>query len=274
MTIVVALVAYTPITLFSGPLLLSRGHWRLRLPRLALVSWYVLFLTGLTASVAAAAISVHLGISTRTQLPTDDTWVGPTRDFFVAWVALAIAGGLLSLVLTKAGAMIIAEREMRADFAHLVETSTYRHELVQGLRVNYIASSAPIACTLRGRAGGGLTGGGRASGGRSSELIVSSRLDDDLCPFELRAVIEHERAHLQGHHDLLTRLAALNCACLPQLLAPRELRRSTALLIELIADDTAARRTSTASLVSALTKLAAVQHSAMLQLRAQRLLAR
>lgn len=270
MKVVAALVAYTLLTLFGGPLLLSRGHWRLRLPRLALGSWYVLFLSGIAASVVAVGFAVHLGIRTHGQVPTDGAWLGPTRDFFVAWIALALAGGLLSLVLTKAVAMVVAEREMRAQFAHLVETSTYRRELVHGLRVNYIASPAPIACALRGR----VSGRRWAGGGRTSELIVSSRLDDDLTPLELRAVIEHERAHLRGHHDLVTRLAALNTACLPQLLAPRELRRSTALLIELIADDAAARRTGTASLVSALAKLAAVQHSATLQLRAQRLLAR
>lgn len=269
MTLVVALVAYTLLTLFCGPLLLSRGHWRLRLPRLALVSWYVLFLSGITTSVVAVGLAVRLGIRAHGPVPTEGAGLGPARDFFVAWVALALAGGLLSLVLTKAGAMIVAEREIRADFAHLVATSTYRRELVQGLRVNYIASPLPIACALRGR----LAGGGIA-GRRSAELILSSRLDDDLSPLELRAVIEHERAHLRGHHDVITRLAALNSACLPQLLAPRELRRSTALLIELIADDAAARRTGTTSLVSALTKLAAVQHSATLQLRAQRLVTR
>lgn len=271
MEIVSALVAYTLLTLFGGPLLLSRGHWRMRLPRLALGSWYVLFLSGIAASVVAVGFAVHLGISVHqafgayTQVPTGSVWLGPTRDFFVAWIALALAGGLLSLVLTKAGAMVVAEREMRAEFAHLVETSTYRRELVHGLRVNYIASPAPIACALRSRLGGG---------GRTSELIVSSRLDDDLTPLELRAVIEHERAHLRGHHDLVTRLATLNSACLPQLLAPRELRRSTALLIELIADDAAARQIGTPSLVSALTKLASVQQSATLLLRAQRLVTR
>src|SRR5690606_9085903 len=103
-------------------------------------------------------------------------------------------------------------------------------------------------------------------------IVISSGLTDRLSPAELRAIIEHERAHLRGRHDLATRLAALSCACLPAVLASQELHRATQLLTELIADDAAARRCGRDVTASALAKLSAAAGDQLMLLRAERLL--
>ncbi|GAB3761174.1 M56 family metallopeptidase [Microlunatus parietis] len=255
MILVAALVAYTLLTMFLAPLLLGRGHWRIDRPRLCLWLWFALFLSGLVSAAAAIGLAITYGIEAHLAASRED-WLVPTGGTVLAWISLGLAGGLLSVVGTKLGAMIIAERKLRADFARLISTAGYRQETIAGLSVHYINSPRPLACGLRGR---------------TAEIVVSSGLADRLSPAEVRAVIEHERAHLRGRHDLATRLAALSCACLPTLIASRELHRATLLLTELIADDAAARHCGAGITASALAKLSTGDDH-LFHLRAQRLL--
>lgn len=257
MLLVLALICWSLGTLFGSPYLLSRGSWRIRHPRLCLTAWFALFTSGVATTLAAVVVAVVLGVRAHTSASSGSP-VSASGEFLLAWLALALSGGALSLVLTRLGAMVVTQRQLRADFARLVDRAAYRHETVAGLRVSFISSRQPIACSLRSR---------------SPEVMISSRLAETLGPRELRAIIEHERAHVRGRHDLITQVAALNCACLPALMAPRELRRATALLIELIADDRAARSTSAADVAAALQALAALRPDPALSLRARRVLA-
>lgn len=255
MITIAALVAYTLVTIFLAPLLLGRGHWRIARPRLCLGLWFTVFLSGLVAAVTAIGLAIAYGIEA--QLAAGEQgWLVPTGGTVLAWISLGLTGGLLSVVGTKVGAMIIAERQLRADFDRLISAAGYRQETIAGLSVHYINSPRPLACGLRGR---------------TAEIVVSSGLTDRLSPAEVRAVIEHERAHLRGRHDLATRLAALSCACLPTLIASRELHRATLLLTELIADDAAARHCGAGVTAAALAKLSTPEDH-LFHLRAQRLL--
>lgn len=256
MITIAALAAYTLVTIFASPLLLGRGHWRISRPRLCLGLWFALFISGLVSAVLAIGLAIAVGIEAHIAAAGSD-WLVPTGGTVLAWVSLGLAGGLFSLVGTKVGAMIISERQLRADFNRLISTASYRQESIAGLSVHYISSPRPLACGLRGR---------------TAEIVVSSGLTDRLSPAELRAIIEHERAHLRGRHDLATRLAALSCACLPSLIASRELHRATQLLIELIADDAAARHCGRTVTASALTKLSVAANDQLFLLRAERLL--
>ncbi len=256
MIMIAVLAAYTLLTIFAAPQLLGRGHWRITRPRLCLGLWFTLFLSGLVSAMLAIGSAVALGIEAHVAA-TDQDWLVPTGGTVLAWVSLGVAGGLLSLIGTKVGAMIIAERQLRADFGRLISAAGYRQEMIAGLSVHYINSPRPLACGLRGR---------------TAEIVVSSGLADRLSATEVRAIIEHERAHLRGRHDLATRLAALSCACLPALLASRELHRATQLLTELIADDAAARRCGRTVIASALIKLAVASDDPLFRLRAERLL--
>ena len=256
MIAIAALAAYTLVTMFAAPQLLGRGHWRISRPRLCLALWFTLFLTGLVSAVLAIGLAIALGVAAHAAA-SEENWLVPTGGTVLAWISLGLAGGLLSLVGTKVGAMIIAERQLRADFDRLISAAGYRQEIVAGHAVHYINSPRPLACGLRGR---------------TAEIVVSSGLADRLSPVEVRAIIEHERAHLRGRHDWATRLAALGCACLPALLASRELHRATQLLTELIADDAAARRCGRDVTASALIKLAGAGDDHLFLLRAERLL--
>lgn len=266
-----ALASYALVTLLAGPQLLTRGGWRIFRPRLCLTLWYAVFLSGVLAAVGSGAIGVWLGWRIQAEQPSYgadllattfgfrptsglDTVVRVT-GIVLGWATLAVAGALISLVATRARELMDDQRRLRADLGALVARSGYRRELVDGLPVTYIAGRSSIACSL-----GGLTDG----------VIVSADLDLVLTDLERRAIIEHERAHLLRRHLLFSRLAVLNRACFPGVRAARELTRATALLIELIADDAAARRCGRTELISALTKLAAGGNDT-LALRAERL---
>ena len=82
--------------------------------------------------------------------------------------------------------------------------------------------------------------------------------------------VEHERAHVDLRHGLVLRLAEVNAACLPRVRAAAEMMRSSALLVELVADDAAARRCGTA-VASALRTLGTLEDDESMLLRALRL---
>ncbi|QDP94655.1 M56 family metallopeptidase [Microlunatus elymi] len=289
MIIALALAAYAVITLVSAPQLLTRGHWRVHYPRLCLSLWYLLFLTGVAAAVASGTVAVWEGW--RIQVDGDTLansfgfgavdWIGPATRVvggIIGWSALAIGGALISLVATRTQKLILAQRRIRAEVNELVARAGYRRELIAGTPVTYVTSRRLIACGLHRRHATDLSAAQSAmapsnadKSGASAEVIVSSGLDLALSADELRAVVEHERAHLRGGHLIFSRLAVLNQACLPTSRTARELGRATGLLIELIADDAAARRCGGRPLVSALTKIAEAEHDPTLGLRAWRI---
>ena len=105
-------------------------------------------------------------------------------------------------------------------------------------------------------------------GGR---IVVSSALAEALSPGELRAVLEHERAHLTGRHDALLRAARLNRACLPALFGARAFDQAVHLLVELAADDAAARVCGAGAVAAALRRTATLEPNEWAQIRADRL---
>src|SRR5699024_126739 len=127
----------------------------------------------------------------------------------------------------------------------------------RALTLAHITSDDVVACSLPGR---------------EPAIIIPSRLESVLSRAELQAVIAHEYAHLRGRHHLLRRIAQINAACLPRRLrAGREFDRATTLLLELIADDAAARQAGAVHLANALAKIGDVASDPSLSVRAERL---
>ncbi len=77
-----------------------------------------------------------------------------------------------------------------------------------------------------------------------------------LDPAQLPAVLAHERAHLTGRHHLLLALARIGSLVLPVLPLTRDADAQVARLVEMHADDTAARASEPRSLATALVVLA------------------
>lgn len=226
----------------AAPWWLGRGGWRLRRPQLCLTLWFASFGAGLISVIAAVVIVIGVGAEAAGPVAVStDTGAAPPAMTMVAWGALAVVGGVVSLIATQLGSMIISERRVRRDFARLTASSACRRRELAGVEVWVLRSAEPTVLGLRGRDNG---------------ILLSTRVVAAVTPGELQAVIEHERAHLRGWHDLASRLAVLQVACLPGRATSEAMARSTALLIELAADRAAARRTDARVTAAALERLA------------------
>ncbi|MBX6388074.1 MAG: M56 family metallopeptidase [Frankia sp.] len=92
-------------------------------------------------------------------------------------------------------------------------------------------------------------------GVRHARVVVSRGLLTTLGPRELDAVLAHEDAHVSGRHDLVIQPFIAWQQTFPFLHPAREATAAVSLLVEMLADDTAARRTSGRVLARALAQL-------------------
>lgn len=92
---------------------------------------------------------------------------------------------------------------------------------------------------------------------RRPAIVVSTGARNALSAAELGAVLAHERAHLRQRHHALLLMLDLAHALLPWLPTVRRAKARLPLLLEMAADDTAARTCGRRTLADALCRLAA-----------------
>ncbi|HEY6794590.1 MAG TPA: cytochrome c oxidase assembly protein [Kineosporiaceae bacterium] len=267
MRVVLMLLAVAAVLAAGVPAYLVRARWRTRHPALALSLWCAAYLGGLGSLAASLVRALAVGLAqpgpaagtdAHLQGPTSPYPQGPTSAVVFCWAGLVAVGALASLALTRGEPLTDDHRRTVALFTVLAGAAAYRTERRAGVEVSYVESDRPLAVSLPGR---------------TPRVVVTSRLEDALTTGELRAVIEHERAHLARRHGWIARLARFNVSCTPALPGARQLDRSTRLLVELIADDVAARVCGRADLARALTAMAALTEDPGLLLRARRVAA-
>lgn len=232
-----------------APRLLTSGTWRVRRPLVALRLWFVALAVGVASVVG---IIVELVRATLRLTPFADmpgVAIGSSVVIaMVAWIALALLGGVLALVSEHAERRHAAGRpsrralELLADAAvPLADLDPVAADVVgegrRGERVLVVDDTGPAAVALPGRRGG---------------VLVARRLVARLDTAALAAVVAHERSHLRRRHHLLVGIAQLHEDCLPGSPAGRELRRATRLLVELVADDDAARKVGAGAVARAI----------------------
>lgn len=206
MTVDACLAGYGTAAAMIAPYILSRMPGIERMPRLGLAAWLVAAVSVLGSWFAAAAsLANHAGQIART--------VG-----IVLLVALAVR---LAWASAWTWWSTRRQRTRHADAAVLLG----RHDLELGALV--VQSAQPAIYCLP-RTGGGL-------------IVVTTGARTALSPRQLQAVMSHERAHLAGHHHMLLAVGQVLCKALPGLRLCRQLRTETARLLEMRADDAAAR---------------------------------
>jgi beta-lactamase regulating signal transducer with metallopeptidase domain len=223
----------------AGPLL-STSAWSRRLPKAATFAW-----VGVLAGTVAAAIGMVAVVSTgrrglghRVAEWLVNCWHhhdgGGTR-----WYALNAV--LLGAALT---AIYVAARRYRRTLAQ----RRRHHEALQfvvhasGEQDDVCVLDHPLPVVYCVPA-------------PTRPIVVSSGALDQLEDGELQAVLAHERAHLRHrHHVLLTVVDAL-AASLAWLPTFRAARRHLPLLLEMTADEIAARRWGRRAVAGALRKL-------------------
>ncbi|GAA1886239.1 M56 family metallopeptidase [Actinomadura bangladeshensis] len=92
---------------------------------------------------------------------------------------------------------------------------------------------------------------------RERAIVVTTGTQETLTPEEFGAVLVHERTHLRQRHHAMLLVLDLAYTLLPWLPTVRRAKETLPLLLEMAADDTAARAFGRRTLANALCRLAA-----------------
>ena len=228
------LVVATVLTVIAAalavpvPIAFARSSWPTRAPARALLLWQVIALAG-GLSMIGALIAAGLAL-----LPTTEIGGG-----IVFGAAAALAAYLLGHL---AVTLVVVARSRRRHRA-LLGLLTSPHPTHASTLV--LEDSAPLAyCVPRGW---------------HSLTVLSRGLLDRLGPDELSAVIAHERAHLEQRHDILLVAFRSWRSALPWFPIAARAADEVDILVELLADDSARRVVSDATLARAIVAVAAVE---------------
>ncbi|GAB3971950.1 M56 family metallopeptidase [Actinoallomurus acanthiterrae] len=246
MTAAVALLAYAATLLVVGPRLLKRVDWVDRAPRLGLAMWQAatssvlisLILGGLVLAVPAIRDAGGL-------THVLDTCVKAMRDHYsgVSQPVGAIAGllGSAGLVLWISGHVVVGlVRAWWNKRAHLGALALVARPLPEK-NVVVVEHAVPVVYCIPGR---------------RSRIVLTTGVLDRLDNAQLSAVLEHEKAHLRGRHDLARNVAVAIARAFPRVRLFNDARLEITRLIELIADDSAARHHDRAVVAAALISVA------------------
>ncbi len=213
--------------LLSGPVpaLLARVDRLRRVPRSALLLWQAVALAAVLAALGA-------GLSLATGSPGARTaGTGP------AAVALLVTGTVLVRLLVSGHRVGTRVRSARRRHRELLDVLSADDA---GVRV--LEYDAPLAYCLPGL--------------QRSRVVVSAAAKRILGDEELAAVLAHERAHLRARHDLVLEAFTVLRRAFPRLTSSGAALAEVGLLVEVLADRAARRRTGARPLVRALVALA------------------
>ncbi|WP_083418088.1 M56 family metallopeptidase [Pseudofrankia sp. BMG5.36] len=244
------LTGYILAMLFLAPRLLRGAGWTRRAPRLGIGLWVAACLSTVAAVcllgallvvplltvghaimslIMACGISPHHVSSTAVSLAMDAAGLG---------VMTIVAGRILYATATVA----LPQRQLRRRHAAVLRALGHRHPT----RGDVLVVEHPVPAVY-------------CLPARRRLVVVSESALSLLDPPLLDAVIAHEYAHLRGHHYLITTVTAVLARAFPGLplftTADDEVRQ----LVEMAADDSAARRSTPHTVARALLDLVAGQ---------------
>ncbi|MFF5209545.1 M56 family metallopeptidase [Streptosporangium sp. NPDC000396] len=239
---VLALYAVVAVVLF--PRLLSRGEWAERAPRLAISVWLAACISAVASvvlSALAAAIPANVighGLA---------KFFEACADMFSDDMALTSPGARAALF----GAALVSARIIYCGVAILVRTRRERRQHADMLN---------ILGHHDGKLGAVVLDHDEAAAyclpGRKGRAVITTAALRSLAAEEVAAVLAHERAHLRGRHHLVLAATEAFSQAFPRLPLFTRARNEAARLIELLADDVAARRHSRIHIAAALVRLA------------------
>ena len=245
MVIVVTVLAVLAVVLaWPVPLRLARADWARRHPAAGLVLWQAVGLAGglalLTAELSLAA--VH----------RPGSWRGAVGSIATRPGGLGLAGtiGLAAFLLTGAwliGVLVASTLRVaaaRRRHRYVLDLLAVRDAEVPG-DVSVLTHAGSAAYSIPGR---------------RSRIVVSRGACEALDEAQLRAVVEHERAHLRQHHDVVVQPFVAWRNSFPFLSAAGLALRSVEELTEFLADDAARARAGDRALGEALSVMASAEH--------------
>lgn len=252
--IIIAVIAFLVAILcqYFTPRVLSGMRWQVCHPRLALTAWFgallfgcgcvLLSLMSLVAASLAVSHEVSIGVGLLVTL--------------AGWLGLIMLGTILAFVLAAAEPLMKSHQAAVNDVA----LGPLAQEKRDGFTLTRFHASQPCAYTV---------------GGKRPEILLSSGLESLLPRPQVQAVLAHEYSHLRQRHGLAIRIAEIHALCLPtRSRVGYDFRRATFLLVELAADDAAARQAGAVHLARALNAVAEATGDTGLKVRVLRLMQR
>ena len=235
--------------LLAGPVpeVLANAEWTGRSPRAALFLWQAVGLGGglgiLTAGLTLAAASVG------------KRWLPGLIDVASHWSQLGVSGWLGVAVTISVGIWLVGAtaastaRVLRARREHRRRLDTIADAFQVGppvmapggLQVRLVDYPRAVAYCLPGL---------------RPRVVLSSGALTALTTGEVDAVLAHEQAHVRGRHDLVVQPFVAWARTFPFLPPASRAAAAVAVLIEMLADDTALHRCRPEDLCNALRRLA------------------
>lgn len=251
MSVAVCLLAYSMVVAVFGPPLVSSLTATGAAPRLGVGVWLTMMASVLAAWVGAVVLSVADIVNS-----WDD--LGRVLTGCVAALRAVALGGsgplVQAVLLTLAGVSVAAVVVLAARVTVSV------HRTRRRTRAHAHAARLAAAGSPPGPAGALVIDSGHrvayCLAGRPDTVVITTAALDALTEDQLAAVLAHERAHLsEGHHPLLAVTTALG-TILARLRLFGDGATDIARLLEMCADDTAARQHTRRTVADALVALA------------------
>ncbi|GAA4613564.1 M56 family metallopeptidase [Actinoallomurus liliacearum] len=244
MIVTLLLLGHALLLATAGTAALRRAGWPSRAPRLAIAAWL-----GMSASIVGSLILAGLNATTA----ATRAGVAPGRCYGpVHWPCAPDAFSEMG-VLAATGAVAALAVTARVTWCLIAEFRTAARE--RGLRLDALALVGRADTRLGVTVVDHATAAAYCVPGRRGRIVVTSGALAALDDAQLTAVLAHERAHLrQRHHLALTASQALVRAFgpLPPFTTARE---QLAFLVELAADDAAAKRSGRLTVAESLLTL-------------------
>jgi Zn-dependent protease with chaperone function len=244
-TSAILLTALAVALAWPVPIALAEARWVRRQPAGALALWQIIGLSG-GVTLLAAELSVAA-------IDRDGAW--PTA------VAGALAhpgrGGITgSIGLLAFAATAIWLVGVLVTSTLRVAAGRRRHRMVLDLLARRYVADVPAGVSV-------LTHPATAAysvPGRHPRIVVSEGACESFSRSQLTAVVEHERAHLRQHHDLVVQPFVAWQKSFPFLRGATSALRAVELLTEFLADDAVRTRLGDDCLAEALDVMAALHH--------------
>lgn len=247
MTDALVLALYAGLAASGLPRLLNDAAWASRSPRLAILLWQALtasvIATTALAGISLAMSSLRLGGEVGQVL--HDCAVLIREQYGADAGGTAATAGLLlaACVITRLMWTVTLELvyDIRGRRRHLDKLMLVALP-VDGYETVIVDHPQPAAYCIPGR---------------HHRIVLTSSALRTLQADELEAVLAHERAHVQGRHHIVLVGAHAAASAFPRVPLFRMAGREITRLVELSADDVAARLTTRSTVAAALLRVGA-----------------
>lgn len=249
MLLAAILLALSLAVIVLTPAILRRASWQVRYPATALWIWTLAFISGFVFLLGAIASTIFSAVAVSSNSAEENILA-----FFAGWLGLGALGAIGAYASTQYERVDLGDTKISETTAAIA----INREHYEGFTLVTFESRKEQAFAVPHPNG--------------AEIFVSTTLMKLLTKPQLMAVVSHENAHIRWRHHLVLRICQFAEICTPKFLkGGKRLKNNVSLLIELVADDTAAKEVGAVHLANALQKVSENTSNKSMALRAARL---